>query len=65
MTFVSNSFADYAQKINKLYTIEVHTFSGEVEIVEIYAKSAEIAQNEAASQVGEVDYTIVLFAEIA
>jgi hypothetical protein len=43
----------------KYYSVEVITFDGESISVEVEARSAEEAQEIAASQVDDVDYTMV------
>lgn len=55
----SNFFSsNYANEL-RIFTIEVITFDGESEIVEIEAESADEACELAAAQVADADYTMV------
>lgn len=61
MTHVMNIFDSSLNSNRKLkyYSVEVITFDGESISVEVEARSAEEAQEIAASQVDDVDYTMV------
>ena len=61
MTYVSNIFNGSLNSNRKLkfYTIEVVTFEGESHISEVEARSADEAQELAASEYDNVDYTMV------
>ena len=61
MTYVSNIFSSSLNSNRKLkyFTIEVITFNGESYTEEIEARTAEEAQEIAASMYDEVDYTMV------
>lgn len=61
MTHVMNIFDSFLNSNRKLkyYSVEVITFDGESISVEVEARSAEEAQEIAASQVDDVDYTMV------
>ena len=55
---IFDSFLNSNRKL-KYYSVEVITFDGESISVEVEARSAEEAQEIAASQVDDVDYTMV------
>ena len=61
MTHVMNIFDSSLNSNRKLkyYSVEVITFDGESISVEVEARSAEEAQEIAAAQVDDVDYTMV------
>lgn len=61
MTHVMNIFDSSLNSNRKLkyYSVEVITFDGESISVEVEARSAEEAQEIAASQYDNVDYTMV------
>lgn len=61
MTHVINMFSSSLNSNNKIkcYTIEVITFDGESYIEEVEARSADKAQEIAASYYDNVDYTMV------
>ncbi len=61
MTHVTNNFSSSlnSTRKNKYFTVEVITFDGDSYIEEIIAKTAEQAQQIAASMYNEVDYTMV------
>lgn len=61
MTHVMNIFGSSLNSNNalKFWTIEVITFDNESVIVEVEARTAEEAQEIAASQVEDADYTMV------
>ena len=61
MTYVSNIFSSSLNSTRKLkyFSIEVITFNGESYTEEIEARTAEEAQEIAASMYDEVDYTMV------
>ncbi|MBD5320056.1 MAG: hypothetical protein HDS07_04060 [Bacteroides sp.] len=61
MTYVSNIFSSSLNSNRKLkyFSIEVITFNGESYTEEIEARTAEEAQEIAASMYDEVDYTMV------
>ena len=61
MTHVSNIFASSLDSNRKLkyYSVEVITFDGESYTVEVEARDADEAQEIAASQFEDVDYTMV------
>lgn len=68
MTHVStSSFAAplASRSIRKFYQIEVVTFDGDTEVVEVLARTEEEAQNEAAYMVANADYTTVLACWVA
>lgn len=66
MTHVCNIYNENnANNIERLYIIEVITFEGEVEQVEVYAYNAEEAQTQAAEMVDNADYTSVIYSEVA
>lgn len=54
-----------SRSIRKFYQIEVVTFDGDTEIVEVIARTEEEAQNEAADIVSNADYTTVLACWVA
>ena len=60
MTHVINYSASSLSSNRKLkwYTIEVITYDGESEVVEIEARDDEEAQDLAAAQFNDVDYTM-------
>lgn len=58
MTYVSCISLDTNRRL-KEYQIEVITFDGESEIVYVVARTAEEAQEKAAAQVPDADYTMV------
>lgn len=58
MTYVSCISLDKNRRL-KEYQIEVITFNGESEIVYVVARTAEEAQEKAAAQVADADYTMV------
>lgn len=61
MTHVSNIFADSLKCARKLryFSVEVITFDGESYSVEVEARNADEAQEIAACQYDNVDYTMV------
>ncbi len=61
MTHVMNIFDNSLNSNRKLkyYSVEVITFDGESFTIEVEARSAEEAQEIAASQVEDADYTMV------
>lgn len=61
MTYVSNIFNSSLNSNRKLkyFSVEVITFDGESFIEEVEARSAEEAQEIAASMYDDVDYTMV------
>ena len=61
MTYVSNIFNNSLNSNRKLkyFSVEIITFNGESFTEEIEARSAEEAQEIAASMYDEVDYTMV------
>ena len=61
MTYVSNIFSSSlnANRSLKYYSVEVITFDGESFTTEVEARSAEAAQEIAASEFDNVDYTMV------
>lgn len=61
MTYVSNIFSSSLNSNRKLkyYSVEVITFDGDSYIEEIEARSADEAQEIAASRFDNVDYTMV------
>ena len=62
MTYVStNIFGSSlnSNRENKYFTVEVITFDGDSNIVEIEARDEDEAQEIAASQFKDVDYTMV------
>ncbi|MBD5231469.1 MAG: hypothetical protein HDS66_04865 [Bacteroidales bacterium] len=61
MTYVSNIFNNSLNSNRKLkyFSVEIITFNGESFTEEIEARSAEEAQEIAASMYEEVDYTMV------
>lgn len=61
MTYVSNIFSSSlnANRSLKYYSVEVITFDGESFTTEVEARSAEEAQEIAASEFEDVDYTMV------
>ena len=61
MTYVSNNFSSSLNfnSRRKYFTVEVITFDGESYCVEIEARNADEAQEIAASQFDNVDYTMV------
>ena len=61
MTYVSNIFSSSLNSTRryKYFTVEVITFDGESYSVEVEALNAEDAQEIAASQFDNVDYTMV------
>lgn len=58
MTYVSCISLDTNRRL-KEYQIEVITYNGESEIVYVAARTAEEAQEKAAEQVADADYTMV------
>lgn len=58
MTYVSCISLDSNRRL-KEYQIEVMTFDGESEIVYVVARTSEEAQEKAAAQVPNADYTMV------
>lgn len=58
MTYVSCISLDTNRRL-KEYMVEVITFNGESEIVYVVARTAEEAQEKAAAQVVDADYTMV------
>jgi len=58
MTYVSCISLDTNRRL-KEYQIEVITYNGESEIVYVVARTAEEAQEKAAEQVADADYTMV------
>lgn len=66
MTHVCNIYNENnANNIERLYIVEVVTFDGEVEQVEVYAYNAEDAQAQAADIVENADYTSVVYSGVA
>lgn len=65
MTFVSNYFigAECESAVEKIFSVEVVTFDGDSEIVEVMAFDASQAHCLAASLVDNADYSNILFAE--
>ena len=59
MTYVSCISLDTNRRL-KEYQVEVITFDGESEIVYVVARTSEEAQEKAAAQVPNADYTICL-----
>ena len=61
MTYVSNIFDSslFPNRKLKSFTVEVITFDGESYIEEVEARDADEAQEIAASQYDNVDYTMV------
>ena len=61
MTYVSNNFSSSlnSNRNLKYFSVEVITFDGESYCEEIEARNAEEAQEIAASQYDNVDYTMV------
>ena len=61
MTYVSNIFSSSLNSNRKLkyFSVEVITFDGESFTTEVEARSAEEAQEIAASEFDNVDYTMV------
>lgn len=58
MTYVSCISLDTNRRL-KEYQVEVITFDGESEIVHVIARTADEAQEKAAAQVPDADYTMV------
>lgn len=58
MTYVSCISLDTNRRL-KEYQVEVITFEGESEIVYVIARTADEAQEKAAAQVPDADYTMV------
>lgn len=58
MTYVSCISLDTNRRL-KEYQVEVMNFDGESEIVYVVARSSEEAQEKAAAQVPNADYTMV------
>jgi hypothetical protein len=58
MTYVSCISLDTNRRL-KEYQVEVITFDGESEIVYVVARTSEEAQEKAAAQVPNADYTMV------
>lgn len=58
MTYVSCISLDTNRRL-KEYMVEVITFNGESEIIYVVARTAEEAQEKAAAQVADADYTMV------
>lgn len=58
MTYVSCISLDTNRRL-KEYQVEVMTFDGESEIVYVVARTSEEAQEMAAAQVPNADYTMV------
>lgn len=58
MTYVSCISLDTNRRL-KEYQVEVITFDGESEIVYVVARTSEEAQEKAAAQVPDADYTMV------
>lgn len=58
MTYVSCISLDTNRRL-KEYQVEVMTFDGESEIVYVVARTSEEAQEKAAAQVPNADYTMV------
>lgn len=58
MTYVSCISLDTNRRL-KEYQVEVITFDGESEIVYVVARTSEEAQEKAAAQVSNADYTMV------
>lgn len=58
MTYVSCISLDTNRRL-KEYMVEVITFNGESEIVYVVARTSEEAQEKAAAQVADADYTMV------
>lgn len=61
MTYVSNIFSSSLNSNRKFkyFSVEVITFDGESYTIEVEARTAEEAQEIAASQVEDADYTMV------
>jgi hypothetical protein len=61
MTYVSNIFSSSLNNNRKLkyFSVEVITFDGDSFTVEVEARSSDEAQEIAASQFEDVDYTMV------
>lgn len=61
MTYVSNLFNSSlnSNRSLKFFTVEIMTFGGESYTEEVEARTAEEAQEIAASMYDEVDYTMV------
>ena len=61
MTYVSNIFNSSLNSNRKLkyFSVEVITFDGDSITVEVEARSADEAQEIAASQFDNVDYTMI------
>ena len=58
MTYVSCISLDTNRRL-KEYQVEVTAFDGESEIVYVIARTADEAQEKAAAQVPDADYTMV------
>lgn len=58
MTYVSCISLDTNRRL-KEYQVEVMNFDGESEVVYVVARTAEEAQEKAAAQVPNADYTMV------
>lgn len=58
MTYVSCISLDSNRRL-KEYQVEVITYNGESEIVYVVARTSEKAQEKAAAQVEDADYTMV------
>lgn len=58
MTYVSCISLDSNRRL-KEYQVEVITYNGESEIVYLVARTSEEAQEKAAAQVEDADYTMV------
>lgn len=58
MTYVSCISLDKNRRL-KEYQVEVVTFNGESEILYVVARTSEEAQEKAAAQVEDADYTMV------
>ena len=58
MTYVSCISLDTNRRL-KEYQVEVITFDGESEIVYVIARTVDEAQEKAAAQVPDADYTMV------
>ena len=61
MTYVSNIFSSSLNSNRKLkyFSVEVITFDGESYLVEVESRNADEAQEIAASQFDNVDYTMI------
>lgn len=62
MTYVSTNIFGSSlnnNRRNKYFTVEVITFDGDSYLVEVEARNADEAQEIAASQFEDVDYTMV------